>query len=293
MTETQNLTQRTPEWFAARKSRITGSMAGACLGMAPYMTPEQAMRTLVRSYHGAESEFEGNVATEYGTRNELDAIWAYELETGNTVTEVGFYTKDDWLGASPDGQVSENKGLEVKCPYGIRNDPEPQFKTLDEQPHYKLQVHLEMYCAGWTEMDFWQWTPHGSRLETVKLDMDYLGPLLVELRKFYDDFLTNQIHNPDHLESLRKEVNTNLAIALAGEYDDLTEAIDNAQERLKEVKAEMIELAGGKSAIIGGKRVTLVEKKGSISYAKAIKELIPDADLSKYMGKSSEYWKIS
>jgi len=293
MTQTQNLIQRSDAWFAARKSRITGSMAGACLGMAPYMTHEQAMRTLVRSHHGAPSEFQDNPATGYGTRNEPDAIWAYELETGNTVTEVGFYTKDDWLGASPDGQVSPTKGLECKCPFGLRGDPEPQFKTLEEQPHYKLQVHLEMYCAGWTEMDFWQWSAHGSKLETVKLDLEYLLPLVDELRLIYDRFMETEIHNHEHLEPLRKEVNTNLAISLAGEYDDLQEAIDNATERLKEVKAELISLCDGKSAIIGGKRVTLVEKKGSVSYAKAIKDLMPDADLSKYMGKASKQWRVT
>ena len=82
--------QRSEEWFEARRGRITASMVGAILGHAPYMTRDQAMRRMVRDHHKAESEFSGNVATEYGTFNEDGARFEYELETGNTVQEEGF-----------------------------------------------------------------------------------------------------------------------------------------------------------------------------------------------------------
>lgn len=289
---TNTLVQRSPEWFNARLGRITGSMAGACLGLAPYMTPEQAMRSMVRGYHKAPSEFEGNIATEYGVKNEDGAIWAYEMETENTVSSVGFYTKDDWLGASPDGQVSPIKGLEVKCPFGLRNDEKPVFKTAADQPHYFLQMQLEMHCAGWTEIDFWQWTPYDTKLETITLDMEYLDAMLLELRAFYELYLI-EIDNPEHLEPLKKEINTNLAFALAGEYDDVMEARDNADQRLSEIKEELVELANGKSAIIGGKSVTKISKKGAVKWAGVAKKFMPkDYDTTPFLGKSSEYWKV-
>ena len=64
----KNIEQRTPEWFKQRKGKITGSVAGAALGLNPYMTPMQLIRRMVREYHGLESEFTGNIATEYGPR---------------------------------------------------------------------------------------------------------------------------------------------------------------------------------------------------------------------------------
>jgi len=67
---TQQPQQRTPEWFKQRKGRITGSVVGAALGVNPYMTPDALIRRLVRLWHGAESEFNGNIATEYGTLHE-------------------------------------------------------------------------------------------------------------------------------------------------------------------------------------------------------------------------------
>ena len=57
--------QRSKEWFKARKGRVTGSMVGAVLNINPWMSANDAMRSMVRAFHGAESEFRGNIATEY------------------------------------------------------------------------------------------------------------------------------------------------------------------------------------------------------------------------------------
>ena len=99
--------QRSPEWFAARKNRITGSAVGAILGLSPYSTPDDVMRRMVREKFDAPSEFTGNVATEWGVANEAGAIKEYEMETGVTVKPAGFYTHMHWLGASPDGLVGD------------------------------------------------------------------------------------------------------------------------------------------------------------------------------------------
>ena len=49
MSMTQTIQQRSPEWFAQRKGKITGSIAGAILGLNPYMTPNAAMRRITAS----------------------------------------------------------------------------------------------------------------------------------------------------------------------------------------------------------------------------------------------------
>ena len=48
--------QRTSEWFAQRKGKITGSIAGAILGLSPHLTRDAVMRRMVRDWHGAEKE---------------------------------------------------------------------------------------------------------------------------------------------------------------------------------------------------------------------------------------------
>ena len=74
--------QRTPEWFAARRGRVTGSVAGAILGLSPFSTREEALRRLVRDWHGAEPEFVSNVATIHGTVHEDGAFMDFMMDTG-------------------------------------------------------------------------------------------------------------------------------------------------------------------------------------------------------------------
>lgn len=282
--------QRSPEWFEARKGRVTGSMAGAILDCAPYMTREQALRSMVRSYHGAESEFVGGPHIEYGTANEEGACWQYELETGNTVKPAFFDTYEDWLGASPDGYIGTDGLIETKCPYGKRNGGE--FKSIDEQPHYYAQIQVQLFVTGRKWCDFYQWSPHGSKTERVDLDQEWLDNNLPELRQFYAFYLS-ELDNPEHLEPLRKEVNTDRAKKLLEEYDQLKDAIDMAKERQDEVFDELVSLGDGRDMLVWGRKLTKVEKEGSVSYAKAIKDLCPDADLDKYRGKASSYWKLT
>jgi putative phage-type endonuclease len=184
MSKTQ---QRTSEWFASRKGKVTGSIAGAILGLSPHLTRDAVMRRMVRDWHGAEKEGnQTNVAMEYGTMNESIAQLAYTKKTGNLVHEVGFLhspiwlgQKLEWLGASPDGIVEDDnehtRVLEIKCPFGLRNDKEPVFKSIMEQPHYYAQLQIEMLCADKFEADFYQWSQYGDMLETV-----FISPLWIK-----------------------------------------------------------------------------------------------------------------
>ena len=48
--------QRTSEWFASRKGKVTGCIAGAILGLSPHLTRDAVMRRMVRDWHDAEKE---------------------------------------------------------------------------------------------------------------------------------------------------------------------------------------------------------------------------------------------
>lgn len=283
--------QRSAEWFSARVGRVTGSAVGAILGLSPYMSADDVLRRMVREFHGAPSEFEGNVATEYGQFHEAGAAFEYELETGNKVEECGFFTHEEWLGASPDGLVGVFGLIEIKCPYGQRDKNPPEFKTAEEQPHYYAQMQIEMFCADREWCDFWQWSQHGTRLETVNRDEAWLAENLPTLKAFHERYLA-ELDSKAHLEPKRRELYGPKASALLEQYDDLTDAIERATERRKEVLAELVKAAGEQNAVINGRNLTLVEREGSVSYAKAIKELCPNADLEKWRGKPTSYWML-
>jgi len=56
---------------------------------------------------------------------------------------------------------------------------------------------------------------------------------------------------------------------------------------------EIVKLADGKDSEINGHKLTKVIKAGSISYAKAVKELLPDVDLADYTGDPVSYWRLT
>jgi len=287
--------QRSDEWFEARRGRITASMVGAILGHAPYMTRDQAMRRMVRDHHKAESEFSGNVATEYGKFNEEGARFEYELETGNTVQEEGFLTREEWAGASPDGLLGLTGGLEIKCPFGKRKITDAaEFLPLSEQPHYFDQIQFSLWVSQRATWDFFQWASGATKLETVMPDAKWRSKNLPKLRAFYADFLAEreQPLAQRHLDPLKAEIDTPEAAKLLAQYDELAETIDNAKGRLDELKSEIVAMCKDKSAVICGRNVTKVERAGSVAYAKAIKAIAPDADLEPYRGKPSTSWKI-
>lgn len=283
--------QRSKEWFEQRKGRVTGSMVGAILGIAPYMTREQAMRSMVRAYHGAEPEFSGNVATDWGTANEPGALVDFTMETGLSVSPAPFVPFSDWAGASPDGYVENGGLIEVKCPYKFRKEPNPNFLSAKEQPHYYAQMQFQMHCTGESKCYFYQWAPHGSCLEMVAKDIEWESEYLPKLIEFYSAFKV-ELSNPEHLADARIVIETDLSKKLVDEYDELTEAEERAKNRKAEVLEELVILSGGLNACVSGRNLTRTKRDGSISYAKAIKDLDPDADLSKYRGKASEFWKL-
>ena len=282
--------QRSPEWFAARKGRLTASQVGAALGLAPYQSKDDCLRALVRSMHDMPSEFEGNIATEYGTNNEELARAAFEMETGNTVKPAPFVPFEEWSGASPDGYIEPDGLLEIKCPFGLRKDPNPVFKSIDDQPNYYAQIQMQLHITAREWCAFWQWSNHGSMLEIVTYNAGWIAENLPKLKAFWF-----QAYHADFAEyegPKRKVIDTPESARLITEYDELRDAIDNAEALKKDIVARLVEMSDGRDALVSGRNLTLVKRAGSVAYAKALKDLLPDADLEPYRGKPSQSWQV-
>lgn len=286
--------QRSAAWYEARKGRLTGSNIGAALGVNPWKTPDDLIRQMVREYHGAESDFTGNAATEYGQLHEPLAVMDYMAKTGLHPEECGFFVHPDreWLGASPDALINDDGLLEVKCPFGLRNKKGADlvFKTAAEQPHYYAQMQVEMRCAGREWCDFYQWSPNGDSLERIYSDAGWWSQNLPLLEQFYQRFLS-EIDNPEHLEPKEVEINTLAAKSLIAEYDRLRAVIEDAEAERKSIMSRLIEAAKGRNAVIHGRKLTQIERKGNIQYAK-VPEL-KGLDLEPYRASPSTFWKLS
>lgn len=285
--------QRSAEWFEARKGRITGSIIGAIMGLDPNRSREDVLRDKVREHFGVKREFEGNIATVWGTNHEAEAREAFEYDRGYKVQEASFVVHDtiSWLGASPDGFVGDDAVVEIKCPFGLRKDEPPvNFKTLSEQKHYFYQIQLQLFVTGRSTCYFWQWTPRDQRLEVVYYDPVAVAELWAAAQAFRAD-LQEAIKAPEaHLRDKRVDID---GAQLVAEYDDVVAEIEALEARKKELMDKMVAMSGGSDATIAGRKLTLVQRAGAISYASAVKELLPGVDLEKWRGKPTSYWKLT
>lgn len=286
--------QRSEEWFQARKGLVTGSSVGAILGLDPNRGRDDVLRAMVRDAHGATSEFNGNIATQWGVVHEDEAREDFERHIGVDVGEASFcvHPMYPWLGASPDGFVGDDHLVEIKCPFGIRNQEVPAFKTASEQAHYVAQMQVQMFVTDRTGCYFWQWTPHGSTLEVVEYSHEAISEILPVLKAFHEEYLSALEDPEDYLEDARIVIDTPRALQMVAEYDDLISAIEQAEERKKELLETMVEMSKGRNAIFAGRKLTRTERKGSISYGAAIKVLAPNANLEPWRGKASSSWGL-
>jgi hypothetical protein len=245
---------------------------------------------MVREWHGALSEFVGNVATEYGSMNEHLARTDYQLKTGNIVETTGFHTHELWLGASPDGFIDDGRGIvEIKCPFSLRNDEKPQFKSIEEQPHYYAQIQVQMFVTKTPICDFIQWNRYDHQIERIAFSADYVAEILPKLRAFYDEFL-EELHNPAHLKSRHDTVENDMTAYRVEQYLKLKAEIKATQDLADLMLKQIIEDCGENESTIGEHKLTRVTRK-SIGYAKAVKDLMPDADLGAYESTTS-YWTL-
>lgn len=115
--------QRSPEWFAARAGRLTGSRAADML--ATIKSGEAAARRDYRLQLATERltgkpQENGFVSSDmqHGIDMEETAFAAYEAASGEVVRRTGFLRCDEIMaGCSLDGDIDDFRGIvEIKCP---------------------------------------------------------------------------------------------------------------------------------------------------------------------------------
>lgn len=161
-----NMEQKSEEWFAIRKGKMTASHAQAIAtngkGLDTYI-----LEMMSEYYSSGEKEYYSNKDTERG--NELEPIareW-YEMKTDNKVEEVGFIEFDEYAGCSPDGLIGDDGLVEIKCP----NDNN-YFKVLLNgekaiESKYVWQVQMQMLLMGRKWCDLVYYNPNFK--ESIKI----------------------------------------------------------------------------------------------------------------------------
>lgn len=155
------LIQGTDEWHTARRGIVTASTVGKLItpgtvkvanndhsrGMAALLTAER-----ITGY--TEPSFLSDDMMR-GVLHEPIARDKYAAHNGVKVQEVGFLVRDDWghkIGASPDGLIGSDGGLEIKCPRA-----KTHIRTIaagQVPPQYMAQVQTCLLVSGREWWDF-------------------------------------------------------------------------------------------------------------------------------------------
>lgn len=148
--------QRSPEWFACRLGRLTGSRVADAFASLKSGKGEAAGRrnlrvqlVLERLTGKPQEQRFVSASMERGVALEADAIAAYETDAAVFIEPVGFIAHDELLtGTSPDGLIGKDGGVEVKCPEAAAH--------LDYlRGGFPLAYHLQCVHALWLTGRAW------------------------------------------------------------------------------------------------------------------------------------------
>jgi putative phage-type endonuclease len=159
--------QRSDEWYAIRRGKITASEVGPFALKSEKSLTKAAAGARAKVYAEKVAELFGcqqeprfeSYAMKRGTELEPVARVMYETITGNTVEEVGFVEMEGCrVGCSPDGFIDNRKGMvEIKCPL-----PKTHIRYVDDgvlPPEYEMQLHDQMAVCEARYVDFFSFCP--------------------------------------------------------------------------------------------------------------------------------------
>lgn len=193
------IVQGSPEWFAARLGRVTASRVADVI--AKTKSGYGASR---KNYHaelvlerltGTATEGFTSAAMQWGTDNEPDARSAYQFEKNMRVMQVGFVAHPSiaMTGASPDGLVSNDGLLEIKCPNSATHLDTLMSEAIPAK--YVTQMMWQMACTKRAWCDFCSFDPRmpeNMRLFIKRLNRDdqMIAELEAEVVKFLQEVST-------------------------------------------------------------------------------------------------------
>jgi hypothetical protein len=185
--------QNSLEWLCARAGVITASE------MSNILTPTFKERDgemrgtymcckLAERWMGSPLPGFSSIEMDFGKILEDELIPLYTFEYDQEVKRVGLCLTDDGkVGASPDGLIGEDGGLEAKCPLAQTHVKYLLAGTVPKE--HIVQVHAEMYVTG---RSWWNFVSYHRRmpllLVRVERDEEIQEKIKNALASFLADF---------------------------------------------------------------------------------------------------------
>jgi hypothetical protein len=198
-------------WREERGKRLTASN----FGMICKTTEKRDITKLLQHLlHPTEIHTK---ALAHGKKFEKIAISKFEELCDRKVADCGLFisASHPMLAASPDGIISDDILVEVKCPFSARNqeitettvpflERSPTGYQLKKQHNYYYQIQGQLYCANRKFCKLIVYTFKGLEIVDVEFDDNFVKSMTEALLQFYenhfkDAVLNKHLYNDEHM----------------------------------------------------------------------------------------------
>lgn len=203
MNAPDKIIQKTDEWLLVRLGKLTASKIADAT--AKIKTGEAASRRTYRAQLVAERltsipqgvDLSNNKAVQWGNDAEPLALAAFESETEQFVTEIGFvdHPAIEMAGCSPDGLLGTDGVIEIKCPNTATHIEYLKANTVP--PEYRKQILWQLACTRRKWAEFVSFDPRlnqENQLLIVHFEptADEIAELEAEARVFLDEVAADE-----------------------------------------------------------------------------------------------------
>lgn len=202
--------QRSPEWFAQRKGKLTSSDIDTVLGNNKYGVPDDVLF----KKHGIAKPFTGNDATRHGQKYEDEAIRIYCERYNKKTFSFGLlpHPQIDFLAGSPDDITYDGIVVEVKCPLRRKIIPNEIPK------HYRAQLNMNMEICGLDHGVFIEYKPkevfgeEEFNVVHIQRDPNWMQTVFPIIHEFWEKVRSyeNKIDTHPKYENYLKKANPDL-----------------------------------------------------------------------------------
>lgn len=186
--------QGSDDWLRARLGKPTASRFGDII------TPDKGDKSKTYTTYlyellgellaGDRDEIYKSQWMERGNELESQAREKYEFLKDTIIETVGIVFNDDLtIGASPDGLIGNNAGIEIKCP---KSSTIVKYMIEDRLPLvYKPQVQGNLWICEREYWDFVAYHPNTNMfIHRVYRDDEYIKKMETYLNEFVDELKT-------------------------------------------------------------------------------------------------------
>lgn len=278
-----DISQRSEEWHALRKSKIGASDAAIVMGISPWKTAFQ----LWEEKTGRRESPPPSFAMLNGIAEEEHICKLYELEHQTFVTQRVICSDEyPWGMASLDGITPDGIIVEFKL---ANKKVFAEAKKGVVVPHYMSQIQHQLACVPEAKLaHFFIMNGNETCLVEVPRDEEYIAKMMEMEREFYEEYMLKDC--PPPLSEKDYIINNEPgALTMAVEWQIAKSRVDDAMAKEKAARARLLEYTDDGNTVVGGVRCQKCYRS-KIDYKLACEENSIDA--SKYRSNQTAYWRI-